>query len=143
LQKPETFAKWRDETPDGFVFSLKAPRFTTNRDAALSVCPVLARLRDSLRRRAKYQGYPFLELDDTLKSEGMPTMGGREAAIEPLDFDVVGPQIFDHNPTGGHIGVTESDTIADLQTSSIEVFHSKVLPLTRTRNITAAPHKGQ
>jgi hypothetical protein len=30
-QKPETFAKWRDETPDGFVFSLKASRFATNR----------------------------------------------------------------------------------------------------------------
>src|SRR5213082_4322367 len=24
-QKPESFAKWRDETPDDFVFSLKAP----------------------------------------------------------------------------------------------------------------------
>ncbi|HUO53901.1 MAG TPA: DUF72 domain-containing protein [Rhodoblastus sp.] len=30
-QKPETFARWRDETPDDFVFALKAPRFTTNR----------------------------------------------------------------------------------------------------------------
>jgi len=30
-QKPETFANWRDETPDEFVFSLKAPRFATNR----------------------------------------------------------------------------------------------------------------
>jgi uncharacterized protein YecE (DUF72 family) len=30
-QKPETFAKWHDETPDDFVFSLKGPRFTTNR----------------------------------------------------------------------------------------------------------------
>jgi uncharacterized protein YecE (DUF72 family) len=30
-QKPETFAKWREETPDGFVFSLKASRFCTNR----------------------------------------------------------------------------------------------------------------
>jgi uncharacterized protein YecE (DUF72 family) len=30
-QKPETFTKWRDETPDDFVFSLKAPRFATNR----------------------------------------------------------------------------------------------------------------
>ena len=29
--KPETFAKWRDETPDGFVFSLKAHRFSTVR----------------------------------------------------------------------------------------------------------------
>ena len=31
LQKPATFKKWHDETPDGFVFSVKAPRFVTNR----------------------------------------------------------------------------------------------------------------
>lgn len=31
LQKPATFQKWHDETPDGFVFSLKAPRFVTQR----------------------------------------------------------------------------------------------------------------
>ncbi len=30
-QKPATFAKWRDETPEDFVFSLKASRFATNR----------------------------------------------------------------------------------------------------------------
>lgn len=30
-QKPATFAKWRDQAPDGFVFSLKASRFATNR----------------------------------------------------------------------------------------------------------------
>lgn len=29
--KPPTFARWRDETPDGFMFSLKANRFATNR----------------------------------------------------------------------------------------------------------------
>ena len=29
--KPPTFAKWRDETPEDFVFSLKAHRFTTHR----------------------------------------------------------------------------------------------------------------
>ena len=32
-QKPETFAKWHDETPDDFVFALKGPRFATNRRA--------------------------------------------------------------------------------------------------------------
>ena len=31
LQKPATFKKWHDETPDGFVFSVKAPRFVTLR----------------------------------------------------------------------------------------------------------------
>jgi uncharacterized protein YecE (DUF72 family) len=30
-QKPQSFAKWYDETPDDFVFSLKGPRFATNR----------------------------------------------------------------------------------------------------------------
>ena len=30
-QKPATFAKWRDATPEDFMFSLKASRFATNR----------------------------------------------------------------------------------------------------------------
>jgi uncharacterized protein YecE (DUF72 family) len=30
-QKPATFAKWAAETPDDFIFSLKASRYTTNR----------------------------------------------------------------------------------------------------------------
>ncbi len=31
LQKPAVFAKWRDATPDDFVFSVKAPRFVVQR----------------------------------------------------------------------------------------------------------------
>ena len=30
-QKPATFARWHEETPDDFVFSVKAPRYVTNR----------------------------------------------------------------------------------------------------------------
>jgi uncharacterized protein YecE (DUF72 family) len=29
--KPASFAKWRDETPEGFVFSVKGSRYCTNR----------------------------------------------------------------------------------------------------------------
>src|SRR5215472_2723295 len=29
--KPASWAKWRDETPDGFVFSVKGSRYVTNR----------------------------------------------------------------------------------------------------------------
>jgi uncharacterized protein YecE (DUF72 family) len=43
LQKPATFAKWRSETPDHFVFCLKASRFATNRR-------VLAEAGDSIQR---------------------------------------------------------------------------------------------
>jgi uncharacterized protein YecE (DUF72 family) len=42
-QKPATFAKWRDATPEGFVFSVKASRFATNRR-------VLAEAGDSVQR---------------------------------------------------------------------------------------------
>ncbi len=42
-QKPATFAKWRDETPEGFVFSVKASRFATNRK-------VLAEAGESVQR---------------------------------------------------------------------------------------------
>src|SRR6266498_616443 len=30
-QKPDSFRKWAQETPDDFVFSLKGPQFATNR----------------------------------------------------------------------------------------------------------------
>ncbi len=36
LQRPEYYARWRDETPDGFVFAVKGPRYITH----------LKRLRD-------------------------------------------------------------------------------------------------
>ncbi len=42
-QKPQTFVKWREETPDGFVFSVKGPRFATNRR-------VLAEAGESIER---------------------------------------------------------------------------------------------
>ena len=30
-QRPDSFARWHDETPDDFIFALKGPRFATNR----------------------------------------------------------------------------------------------------------------
>jgi uncharacterized protein YecE (DUF72 family) len=42
-QKPETFRKWASEVPNGFLFSVKGPRFATNRR-------VLAEAGDSIKR---------------------------------------------------------------------------------------------
>ena len=42
-QKPATYRKWADETPDGFVFALKGSRFTTNRR-------ILAEAGESMKR---------------------------------------------------------------------------------------------
>ncbi len=42
-QKPESFRKWASSAPDGFLFSVKGPRFATNRR-------VLAEAGDSVKR---------------------------------------------------------------------------------------------
>ena len=55
LQTPATFQKWHDETPDGFVFSVKAPRFVTQRKNLAESAPSIERFLGSgvLRLGAK------------------------------------------------------------------------------------------
>jgi Uncharacterized conserved protein len=45
-QKPETFAKWAAETPDGFVFAMKGNRFVTNRKVLAEAGESMARFFD-------------------------------------------------------------------------------------------------
>jgi uncharacterized protein YecE (DUF72 family) len=56
LMSAKTFAKWRDETPEGFMFALKATRYATNRR-------VLAEAGDSIR---KFTGSGLAELGPKL-----------------------------------------------------------------------------
>ncbi|SEM22094.1 DUF72 domain-containing protein [Rhodococcus maanshanensis] len=42
LQTPESFARWRDETPDGFVFAVKGGRFITHMKRLRDVDTALA-----------------------------------------------------------------------------------------------------
>jgi uncharacterized protein YecE (DUF72 family) len=46
-QKPESFARWREETPDGFVFSVKGTRFSTNRRILAEAGPSVERFVNS------------------------------------------------------------------------------------------------
>jgi uncharacterized protein YecE (DUF72 family) len=74
-QKPETFAKWASEVPDGFVFSLKASRYSTNRK-------VLAEAGESIQR---FLGQGITELGDHLGPilwQFAPTK-----KFEPEDFE--------------------------------------------------------
>ncbi len=73
--KPPTFRKWHDETPDGFIFSLKANRFATNRK-------VLGAAGDSV---ARFTGSGLEELRAKLGPivwQFMPTK-----AFEAEDFE--------------------------------------------------------
>ena len=54
--KPDSWKKWRDETPDDFVFTVKGSRFTTNRK-------VLAEAGESLER---FLNQGLIELGDKL-----------------------------------------------------------------------------
>jgi uncharacterized protein YecE (DUF72 family) len=54
--KPETWAKWREQTPNGFVFSVKASRYCTNRKQ-------LAAAGESIER---FVGQGIAELGDRL-----------------------------------------------------------------------------
>lgn len=74
-QKPESFAKWRDETPPEFMFSVKASRYATNRS-------VLADAGDSIER---FVGSGLSELGPKLGPivwQFMPTK-----RFEPDDFE--------------------------------------------------------
>lgn len=74
-QKPESFARWREEVPDGFVFSLKGSRYITNRR-------VLAEAGPSIE---KFMLGGVLELKEKLGPinwQFMPTK-----AFDPVDFE--------------------------------------------------------
>ena len=46
-QRAESFTRWHDETPEGFVFSLKAPRFAMNRRVLAEAGPTIERFLGS------------------------------------------------------------------------------------------------
>lgn len=55
-QTPETFRKWASEVPDGFVFSVKGPRFVTHR----------RELKEAGESIARFLGSGVLQLGDRL-----------------------------------------------------------------------------
>ena len=73
--KPETWAKWREETPQGFVFAVKASRFCTNRKK-------LADAKDSIE---KFMTQGLHELKDRLGPINWQFMGTKK--FEPEDFE--------------------------------------------------------
>jgi uncharacterized protein YecE (DUF72 family) len=46
-QNPKTFRKWAEETPDDFVFSVKGPRYATNKRALAEAEPSISRFMES------------------------------------------------------------------------------------------------
>jgi uncharacterized protein YecE (DUF72 family) len=74
-QKPASFIKWREETPDGFVFALKGPRYATNRR-------VLAEAGESIER---FFASGVLELKEKLGPINWQFAGTKK--FDAADFD--------------------------------------------------------
>ena len=72
--KPASWQKWRGETPDGFVFSVKASRFCTNRK-------VLAEAGESVER---FVGQGLTELGPKLGPINWQFMATKK--FDPVDF---------------------------------------------------------
>jgi uncharacterized protein YecE (DUF72 family) len=73
--KPASWAKWRDDTPAGFVFAVKASRFCTNRR-------VLAEAGESVSR---FFAQGIVELKDRLGPVNWQFMGTKK--FDPEDFE--------------------------------------------------------
>jgi len=73
--KPASWAKWRDDTPDGFVFAVKASRFCTNRR-------VLAEAGESVQR---FVNQGLVELGDKLGPINWQFMGTKK--FDPDDME--------------------------------------------------------
>ena len=73
--KPPTWAKWRDETPPGFVFAVKASRYCTNRR-------VLAQAEEAVTR---FVNQGLSELGDRLGPINWQFMASKK--FDPVDFE--------------------------------------------------------
>ena len=57
---PSTFKRWADETPDDFIFSLKAPRFAVNRNVLAEAGPSINKFVESGLNELKSKLGPIL-----------------------------------------------------------------------------------
>jgi len=96
LQKPAVFAKWRDAAPEGFVFSVKAPRFIVQRKNLASAGPALERFMASGITELKTKLGPILwQLADTKSFDAqeissflalLPSTAGRKPLRHALEI---------------------------------------------------------
>jgi len=98
-QKPESFRKWAREVPDGFVFSVKGPRFATNRR-------VLAEAGDSIKR--------FLD-------SGVTELGDR---LGPLLWQFAPTKKFDEDDFGAFLELLPAKTDGLALRHVVEVRHN-------------------
>src|SRR5262245_7960394 len=97
-QKPDSFRKWADETPDDFVFSLKGPQFATNRR-------VLAEAGESVER---FFNSGVLEL---------------KSKLGPINWQFAGTKKFDAEDFGAFLKLLPKEVGGRAIRHAVEVRH--------------------
>lgn len=109
LQKPSSWQAWHDQTPDGFVFSVKAPRYITHilrlRDCHDALANFLASGIANLDEKLGpilWQLPPTLKFDAGLIDSFLAMLPGDTAAAATLarkhDSKVRGRAVLDYGP---------------------------------------------
>ncbi|MHB8885130.1 MAG: DUF72 domain-containing protein [Methylovirgula sp.] len=96
--KPASFAKWREETPEGFVFSVKASRYCTNRKQ-------LASAGDSI---------------DHFISQGLHELGDR---LGPINWQLMETKHFDPEDIEGFLKLLPREIQRRPLRHALEVRH--------------------
>ena len=114
-QKPESFAKWAAATPEGFIFTLKASRFCTNRK-------VLAQAGESITR--------FLD-------QGLVELGDR---LGPILWQFMATKRFDPDDFSAFLDLLPAQKEGLALRHAVEVRHESFadpgfLALCRARNV--------
>jgi len=114
-QKPESFRRWAAETPEGFVFSLKGPRFTVNRRR-------LAEAGESVER--------FL-------SSGVLELGDK---LGPILWQLPPTKTFDEDDLGGFLALLPEAVEGRRIRHALEVRHEsfrdpRLVELLRPRGV--------
>lgn len=114
-QKPESFQKWHDETPEDFIFAVKATRYATNRR-------VLAEAGDSVAR--------FL-------ASGITRLG---AKLGPINWQLAETKSFDPDDFAAFLDLLPARQDGQPLRHAIEARHAsfatpEAADLCRARNI--------
>jgi uncharacterized protein YecE (DUF72 family) len=97
-QRPQTYAAWRDAVPEGFVFTLKAPRYATNRK-------VLAEAGESIGRF----------------TQGGPTELG--AKLGPILWQLAPTKRFDADDVSAFLALLPAEANGHRLRHALEVRH--------------------
>ncbi|MDB5366675.1 MAG: hypothetical protein JWM77_2602 [Rhodospirillales bacterium] len=109
-QKPQTFRKWRDETPDDFVFSVKASRFMVIRKD----------LRDAAESIDRFFDSGVAELDKKLG---------------PILWQLAPTKKFDEEEIADYLGLMPKGFQHALEVRNPSFNDAKLWPLLRAHNV--------